>query len=68
MLYVDHVVWSGVSLFDAVCARDMEGTEANLANGLRTPYETTRIQIKNRAYSQAEGPHDFFGQARAAGV
>jgi bifunctional non-homologous end joining protein LigD len=34
VLYVDHVVETGVALFDAICARDMEGVVAKLAAGL----------------------------------
>jgi bifunctional non-homologous end joining protein LigD len=67
VLYVDHVAGSGVELFNAVCARDMEGVVAKLAAGLYTPDETTWVKIKNPRYSQAEGRADFF-DARAAGA
>jgi bifunctional non-homologous end joining protein LigD len=66
VLYVDHVVGAGIELFNAVCAQDMEGIVAKLANGFYTPEATTWVKIKNRRYSQAEGRHDFFDQARAA--
>jgi hypothetical protein len=67
VLYVVHVAGSGVELFNAVCARDMEGVVAKLAAGLYTPDETTWVKIKNPRYSQAEGRADFF-DARAAGA
>jgi len=64
VLYVDHVAGSGVELFEAACAGDMEGIVAKLAHGKYTPAETTWVKIKNRAYSQAEGRARFFdGQA-----
>ena len=64
LLYVDHVAGSGVELFEAVCAGDMEGIVAKLAGGLYAPEATTWVKIKNRGYSQAEGRAEFFeGQA-----
>ena len=41
LLYVDHVAGSGVELFEAVCAGDMEGIVAKLAGGLYAPEATT---------------------------
>jgi ATP-dependent DNA ligase len=67
VLYVDHVAHSGVSLFEAVCANDLEGIVAKLAHGLYTPEATTWVKIKNRSYSQAEGRADFF-DGRAFGA
>jgi bifunctional non-homologous end joining protein LigD len=64
VLFVDHVVATGIDLYGAVCGRDMEGIVAKLAEGLYTPWETTWVKIKNPAYSQAEGREDFF-DARA---
>ena len=59
-LYVDHVAGGGVDLFEAVCANDMEGIVAKLAQGRYTAEETTWVKIKNPHYSQAEGRADFF--------
>ena len=59
-LYVDHVAGAGVDLFEAVCANDMEGIVAKLAEGRYSPEETTWVKIKNPRYSQAEGRADFF--------
>jgi bifunctional non-homologous end joining protein LigD len=59
-LYVDHVTGSGVELFEAVCAGDLEGIVAKRAHGLYAPEETTWVKIKNPHYSQAEGRADFF--------
>ena len=49
-----------MTLFEAVCANDLEGIVAKLAHALYTPEATTWVKIKNRAYSQAEGRADFF--------
>ena len=59
-LYVDHIAAAGVDLFDAVCASDMEGIVAKMAEGRYSPEETTWVKIKNPRYSQAEGRADFF--------
>jgi ATP-dependent DNA ligase len=60
VLYVEYVARSGVELFEAVCAGDMEGVVAKLAQGRYTPEETTWVKVKNPQYSQAEGRTDFF--------
>jgi ATP-dependent DNA ligase len=60
VLYVDHVAGNGIALFHAICECDMEGVVAKLAAGVYTPEETSRVKIKNAAYSQAEGRADFF--------
>lgn len=54
-VYLDHVAGSGIELFDAACAADLEGIVAKRADGQYTPEETSWAKIKNRAYSQAEG-------------
>ena len=67
MLYVDHIAGRGVDLFRAVCEQDVEGIVAKLASAPYTPDATTWVKIKNRAYTQAEGRHEFFDR-RAVGV
>jgi hypothetical protein len=64
--YVDHVARAGVDLFNAVCARDLEGIVAKLANAPYTPEATTWVKFNNAAYSQAEGRADFFEGRGAA--
>ena len=51
----------GVDLFRVVCDSDLEGVVAKLKTGVYDPTSTTWIKIKNRAYSQAVGRHEFFG-------
>jgi bifunctional non-homologous end joining protein LigD len=65
LLYLDHVASYGVDLFRAACEQDLEGIVAKLASGRYTPEETTWVKIKNSAYTQAEGRHDFFDSRTA---
>src|SRR5690348_12861421 len=66
VLYVDHIGGRGVDLYRAACEQDLEGIVAKLANASYTPDATTWVKIKNPAYSQAEGRHDFFDVQRRA--
>ena len=65
LLYVDHFAGRGVDLFRAVCEQDLEGIVAKHKHGLYPPEKTSWVKINNRAYSQAEGRHEFF-EVRAA--
>jgi len=56
LLYVDHIEAHGVRSFEAACQRDLEGIVAKLASGRYTSEQPTWVKIKNRSYSQAEGP------------
>src|SRR5205807_1569706 len=49
-LYVDHVAGTGVDLFEAVCANDMEGIVAKLASSItgirkRPPHVTPKTRL-----------------------
>jgi bifunctional non-homologous end joining protein LigD len=69
LLYVEHVIETGSTLFEAVCANDLEGIVAKLARAPYTPGATTWVKVKNPAYSQAEGRAEFFeGRAYAAAL
>jgi ATP-dependent DNA ligase len=41
LLYVDHVVGTGVDLFEAVCRNDLEGIVVKRADARYTPEEPT---------------------------
>lgn len=67
LLYVDHVVGTGVKLFRAALDLDLEGIVAKRAD---SPYagEARRspwIKIKNPDYSQKEGRHELFERKRS---
>lgn len=66
VLYADHLAGCGIELFRSVCKQDLEGIVAKLASGVYNPDATTWVKIKNRAYSQAVGRHEFFEQRRGA--
>lgn len=65
LLYVDHVVGTGVDLFRAVCEQDLEGIVAKRIDGPYDPDAPTWVKIKNRNYSQAIGRHERFDKMRA---
>lgn len=67
LLYVDHVVGTGVELFRAVCEQDIEGIVAKQMNAPYDPDAPTWVKIKNRNYSQSVGRHERFEKMRAAG-
>jgi len=62
--YVEHVHRAGTLLYNAVCARDLEGIVAKQASGLYTPAETSWVKVKNPGYSQNEGRRELFQKAR----
>lgn len=75
VLAVDHVAGSGVALYEAACARDLEGVVAKLARGSYTPEATTWVKIKigptvrRRAFifdTRAEGVKSVASRARIA--
>lgn len=65
LLYVDHVVASGVDLFRAVCEQDIERVVAKRKDGVYDPNTPTWVKIKNRQYSQAVNRHERFERMRA---
>jgi hypothetical protein len=46
LLYADHVVGTGVDLFEAVCRNDLEGTVAKRAGERYAPEEATWVKTK----------------------
>jgi bifunctional non-homologous end joining protein LigD len=57
-LYSDHVSGAGSDLFDAVCARDLEGIVAKWKHGAYAE-PSSWIKIKNRAYTGARARHEL---------
>jgi bifunctional non-homologous end joining protein LigD len=66
LLYVDHVVGTGVDLFEAVCRNDLEGIVAKRADGRYAPEEPTWVKIKNRDYGHIEDRRELFEKRRPA--
>jgi bifunctional non-homologous end joining protein LigD len=65
LLYVDHVVGTGMDLFEAVCRNDLEGIVAKRADAPYAPEEPTWVKIKNRNYGQVERRRELFEKRRA---
>jgi bifunctional non-homologous end joining protein LigD len=64
LLFADQIQGSGIELFQAICARDLEGIVAKHRLG---PYEAmpmTWFKILNPDYSQARGRKEMFESFR----
>jgi hypothetical protein len=59
LLYAHHIENDGVALFEAICAKDLEGIVAKRKNGIYRNDGKEWIKIKNSNYSQAEGRHEL---------
>jgi len=57
LLFANHVEQEGIALFEAICARDLEGVVAKRKNGVYRNDGKEWMKIKNPTYSQAEGRH-----------
>jgi len=55
LLYAHHIEKDGVALFEAICAKDLEGIVAKRKNGIYRNDGKEWMKIKNPHYSQAEG-------------
>jgi bifunctional non-homologous end joining protein LigD len=66
LVYMDHVETRGAALFDAVCARDLEGVVAKWKRGRyhSDGFTTSWLKIRNGGYSQIEGRPELFGARR----
>src|SRR4051812_25501173 len=60
VLYADHVSGAGRELFDAVCARDLEGIVAKWKRGVYAQ-PSSWVKIKNRGYTGARDRHELMG-------
>jgi ATP-dependent DNA ligase len=67
LLFAEQIQGSGVELFQAICARDLEGIVAKHRLG---PYEAmpvTWFKVLNPDYSQARGRNEMFDKFRERG-
>jgi bifunctional non-homologous end joining protein LigD len=66
LVYMDHVEARGASLFNAVCAQDLEGVVAKWKRGRyhSDGFTTSWLKIRNGAYSQMQGRTELFGARR----
>jgi bifunctional non-homologous end joining protein LigD len=66
LIYIDHVMEHGRTLFQLACREDLEGIVAKRADH---PYPSANkkplwIKIKNPAYSQKDGRGEWFAQTK----
>src|SRR5208283_1569690 len=64
LLYAHHIEKDGVALFEAICAKDLEGVVAKRKNGIYRNDGKEWMKIKNPHYSQAEGRHELLTHKR----
>ncbi len=64
--YVEHIHGEGEEFYRLACEHDLEGIVRKWKFGTyRTDgHQTSRIKVKNPAYSQAEGRHERFEKRR----
>ena len=62
LLYLDHLVTRGRALYDAACARDLEGVVGKWRRGTYqvTGRGTSWVKIKNPDYTQIRDRHELF--------
>src|SRR5262249_43571056 len=60
LFYVDHIEEKGRALFDAICAKDLEGIVAKPKRSAYDPTRTKWFKVKNPNYSQREGRREMF--------
>jgi bifunctional non-homologous end joining protein LigD len=65
LLFADQIPGSGVELFQAICARDLEGIVAKHRLGPYDAMPMTWFKILNPNYSQARGRKEMFEKFRA---
>ncbi|MGB2625460.1 MAG: hypothetical protein WAK20_01615, partial [Candidatus Acidiferrum sp.] len=59
LLFAHHVEGDGIALFEAICAKDLEGIVAKRKNGIYRNDGREWQKIKNPDYSQAVGRHEL---------
>src|SRR5208283_2256506 len=59
ILYAQHIETRGVLLFEAICAKDLEGIVAKRKSGVYRDDGKEWTKIKNPNYSQAVGRHEL---------
>jgi ATP-dependent DNA ligase len=64
LLFAEQIQESGVELFQAICARDLEGIVAKHRPGPYKQTPVTRFKILNDGYSQKRGRREMFDKFR----
>ena len=64
LMFAEQIQGSGVELFQAVCARDIEGIVAKHRLGPYEPRPVTWFKVLNPDYSQKRGRREMFDRFR----
>ena len=64
IIYAQHIETQGVTFFEEICQRDLEGIVAKRRRSVYKNNGTGWLKIKNPTYSQAEGRQGFFERRR----
>jgi bifunctional non-homologous end joining protein LigD len=64
IIYAQHIETQGVTFFEEICQRDLEGIVAKRRRSIYKNNGTGWLKIKNPKYSQAEGRQDLFERRR----
>lgn len=64
LLFAEQIQGKGVELFEAICARDLEGIVAKHRLGPYEPTPVTWFKILNDGYSQKRGRREMFDRFR----
>jgi len=67
LLFAEQIQGSGVELFKAICARDLEGIVAKHRLGPYEPRPVTWFKVLNPDYSQKRGRREMFNKFRTNG-
>jgi len=59
LLYAHHIENEGIALFEAICAKDLEGIVAKRKNGIYRNDGKEWMKIKNPHYTQSQGRHEL---------
>jgi bifunctional non-homologous end joining protein LigD len=64
IIFADHIIESGIALFEKACELDLEGIVAKHQHAPYDPEKSTWFKIRNRNYSQMVGREKLFDQER----
>jgi ATP-dependent DNA ligase len=64
LLFAEQIQGSGIELFQAICARDLEGIVAKHRLGPYAETPVTWFKIVNDGYSQKRGRREMFDKFR----
>jgi bifunctional non-homologous end joining protein LigD len=64
LLYAKHIEAKGTALFEAICAKDLEGIVAKHRDGPYTSAPMSWFKVLNPTYSQKRGRREMFDKFR----